>query len=44
MKEITKSWYQFAQKDLLAAKKLLETESLGNMALFHCQQSIVYLF
>jgi len=40
MKEITKSWYRFAQNDLAAAKKLLDDESLGHMVLFHCQQSI----
>lgn len=40
MKEITKSWYQFAQNDLSAAQKLLHDESLGQMVLFHCQQSI----
>lgn len=40
MKEITNSWYRFAKNDLSAAQKLLEDESLGNMVLFHCQQSI----
>ena len=40
MKEITKSWLSFARSDLIAAEKLLESESLENIVLFHCQQSI----
>ena len=40
MKDITKSMLQFAKQDLLAAEKLSDHEMLGNMVLFHCQQSI----
>ena len=40
MKEITKLWLSYAKNDLIAAEKLLEFDSLENLALFHCQQSI----
>jgi len=40
MKSSTNSWLRLAEKDLLAAKKLLEDEMLGNLVFFHCQQAI----
>ena len=40
MKDSTKSWLEFAGKDLQGAKKLLNGNGLENLVLFHCQQSI----
>ncbi|UCF84377.1 MAG: HEPN domain-containing protein [Desulfobacteraceae bacterium] len=40
MKEGTKSWIAFADRDLEAAKSLLENEYIANIVLFHCQQCI----
>jgi len=35
-----KHWIDFADRDLEAAKSLLENEYLANVVLFHCQQCI----
>jgi len=35
-----KHWIDFADRDLEAAKSLLENEYLSNVVLFHCQQCI----
>jgi len=40
MKDGTKSWIAFADRDLEAAKSLLENEYVANVVLFHCQQCI----
>ncbi len=40
MKDGTKSWMAFADRDLEAAKCLLENEYVANVVLFHCQQCI----
>ncbi len=40
MKDGTKSWIAFADRDLEAAKSLLENEYVANIVLFHCQQCI----
>lgn len=40
MKDGTKSWMAFADRDLVAAKSLLENEYIANVVLFHCQQCI----
>ncbi|MBI9037700.1 MAG: HEPN domain-containing protein [Bacteroidales bacterium] len=40
MKEITISWIAFAEKDLQAAKQLLDGNEIENIVLFHCQQAI----
>jgi len=40
MKDGTRSWIAFADRDLEAAKSLLENEYVANVVLFHCQQCI----
>jgi len=40
MKDGTRSWIAFADRDLEAAKILLENEYVANVVLFHCQQCI----
>lgn len=40
MKDGTKSWIAFADRDLEAAKSLLKNEYVANIVLFHCQQCI----
>jgi len=40
MKDKTKPWIELASKDLIAAETLKNDESLNNLVLFHCQQSI----
>ncbi len=40
MKDGTKSWIAFADRDIEAAKSLLENEYVANVVLFHCQQCI----
>lgn len=40
MKDGTKSWMAFADRDLQAAKILIENEYVANAVLFHCQQCI----
>ena len=40
MKNGTKSWIAFADRDLEAAKSLLRNEYVANVVLFHCQQCI----
>lgn len=40
MKDGAKSWIAFADRDLEAAKSLLENEYVANVVLFHCQQCI----
>jgi len=40
MKDGTKSWIAFADRDLEAAKSLLGNEYVANIVLFHCQQCI----
>jgi len=44
MKDITKLWIKFANKDLQGAKKLLEQDGLENLVLFHCHQAIEKIF
>lgn len=38
MKEATKGWLEYAQKDLIAAKALLENADVANIVLFHSKQ------
>lgn len=40
MKLSTQAWIRFATLDLKAAKKIIDDDSLYNMVLFHCQQTI----
>lgn len=40
MKRRVKEWLFFSKQDLVAVEKLLESESLTQIAAFHCQQSI----
>ena len=40
MKNATKSWLSYAEKDLLAAQRLNENKGLESVVLFHCQQSV----
>lgn len=40
MKEATKSWLEYAKKDLIAAKELLENAEVANIVLFHSQQLV----
>ena len=40
MKDGTKSWIAFADRDLEAAKSLLGNEYVANIVLYHCQQCI----
>lgn len=41
MKNATKSWLSYAEKDLLAAaQRLNENKGLESVILFHCQQSV----
>ena len=40
MKDGTKQWLSFADRDLSAAKQLRDNEYVANAALFHCQQCI----
>ncbi|MBN1338598.1 MAG: HEPN domain-containing protein [Bacteroidales bacterium] len=44
MKAITRDWLNFAEKDLLSCKKLLEEKSLTNIVAFHSQQTIEKCF
>jgi hypothetical protein len=38
MKDGTKHWLAFADRDLEAARHLIENEYVANVVLFHCQQ------
>lgn len=38
MKNSTKAWIEFAERDLAAAEKLISDEYLANIVLFHSQQ------
>ncbi len=40
MKDGARSWMAFADRDLEAAKILLDNEYVSNVVLFHCQQYI----
>lgn len=40
MKETTKSWIEFAKKDLIAAEELLNNAEVANIVLFHSQQLV----
>jgi HEPN domain-containing protein len=40
MRDITKSWVEFAIRDLKAAEELLGDDFLANIVLFHSQQSV----
>ncbi len=40
MRDITKSWVEFAKRDLKAAEELLNDEFLANVVLFHSQQAV----
>jgi HEPN domain-containing protein len=44
MKEKTKSWMEYAFKDLSAAQELLNRDDLFNIVVFHSQQAIEKLF
>lgn len=44
MKEVTKSWIEYAIRDFKAAKELLDDESLANIVLFHLQQTVEKYF
>ncbi len=40
MKQSTQAWIELADKDIKAAKKLVNDDYLANIVLFHCQQCI----
>jgi HEPN domain-containing protein len=40
MKKATKSWLDFAHRDLEAAKILVDNEYVSNVVLFHSQQCV----
>ncbi|MFN0158642.1 MAG: HEPN domain-containing protein [Bacteroidota bacterium] len=40
MKDVTRSWLAYAERDILAAQELLDNEELTNIVTFHCQQAI----
>jgi HEPN domain-containing protein len=40
LKETTKSWIEFAKKDLIAAEELLSNFEVSNIVLFHSQQLV----
>jgi len=40
MKKVTKAWVEFAQRDLAAAEKLRDEDSLSNIVLYHCEQCV----
>ncbi|MBF0101219.1 MAG: HEPN domain-containing protein [Desulfobacterales bacterium] len=40
MRESTRSWVEFAKRDLEGAKELLKNEYLANIVMFHSQQSV----
>ena len=40
MKSGTKLWLDFADRDLEAARLLVDNEYLSNTVLFHCQQCV----
>jgi HEPN domain-containing protein len=40
MKKGTKEWLAFAERDLEAARILVENEYVSNAVLFHCQQCV----
>jgi len=40
MKDGARSWMAFADRDLEAAKILLDNEYVSNVVLFHCQQCV----
>ena len=40
MKDTTKRWIEFAQKDLIAAEELLNNFEVANIVLFHSQQLV----
>lgn len=44
MKDGTKHWLAFADRDLEAARHLIENEYVANVVLFHCQQCIEKCF
>ena len=44
MKDGTKQWLSFADRDLAAAKQLSNNEYVANVVLFHCQQCIEKCF
>ncbi|MBN1634210.1 MAG: HEPN domain-containing protein [Ignavibacteria bacterium] len=44
MKEVTKSWIEFAIRDFKAADELRDDESLTNIVLFHLQQTVEKYF
>lgn len=44
MKQTTKDWFQAAEDDLLAARKLSDDERLSNVVAFHCQQCLEKCF
>ncbi len=44
MREASKNWIEFAERDLAAAKRLVKDEYVANVCLFHCQQTLEKLF
>ncbi len=44
MKEKTKSWIEYAEKDLAAAQALIDRDDLYNIVVYHSQQVIEKLF
>jgi HEPN domain-containing protein len=40
LKETTKSWIEFAKKDLIAAEELLNNAEVANIVLFHSRQLV----
>jgi HEPN domain-containing protein len=44
VKEKTKQWVEFAERDLEGAKALLKEAHLANLVLFHSQQAVEKIF
>lgn len=40
MNESTKSWLEFAIRDIKVAEEILENEYFSNIVTFHCQQAV----
>ena len=40
MKERTRAWMEFADRDIEAARKLTDDEYLANIVIFHSQQCV----
>jgi HEPN domain-containing protein len=44
MKKQVEDWIKFAEKDIIAAEKIIENSDLANIVVFHCQQAIEKYF